>query len=165
MKTKKAQLAEFIAIIILLLVLVMVGLFSSLEIQQTKIEKLKSAFASHKLADASLSANIMGNLVSPQGYSAYELMGAYSCYGTQVVDFGRNVDVISQLRYIFDDNLYGENRWMLTFVNTTGEEIYLTSSLFSSTRPQNITTAASYDFIYPVPCLNTAKDATILILE
>jgi len=163
---KQGQLAEFFGIIILIVALVMVGLFSYVQKSTGVIERIESSFKDIRTMEISMTANLFGRLSATTidnkdmtGITMIDLIGVYSCYNNETANYTSYVFNISDNIRKNMDYYYGENNWVLEIENINQQrQEYFTSHSLNDSLPTLGEYFSSYDFIYPLPCMNVAVD-------
>jgi hypothetical protein len=112
---RKGQTSEFIAITLLVIVLTIILLFSKLNQSRNRITKTESSLQDFKNVFISTSVTKFP-YITYKGVAIDEMLGAFMCYKTENVDYGKGgigtVQVINFPRQTLNE-LYGAGNWRI----------------------------------------------------
>ncbi|MEM2121353.1 MAG: hypothetical protein QXU20_01700 [Candidatus Woesearchaeota archaeon] len=110
---KKAQSAEFISIVLLIIVITLFALFNKLSAGKKSISSIQTLTTEVKTTDVQL-VTVVLPYTTKLGIPISELLGTLSCYGNDTVDYGAGIkiSILQEIRTRLDE-LYGKDNWVL----------------------------------------------------
>jgi len=110
---KKAQSAEFISIVLLIIVITLFALFNKLSGAKKSITNVQTLTTEVKTTDVQL-VTVVLPYTTKLGIPFSELLGTLSCYGNDSVDYGSGIkiSILQEIRTKLDE-LYGKDNWVL----------------------------------------------------
>ncbi|MGC8929705.1 MAG: hypothetical protein ACP5OZ_04210 [Candidatus Woesearchaeota archaeon] len=109
----KAQSAEFISIVLLIIVITLFALFNKLSSGKKSITNIQTLTTEVKTTDVQL-VTVVLPYTTKLGIPLSELLGTLSCYGNDTVDYGAGIkiSILQEIRTKLDE-LYGKDNWIL----------------------------------------------------
>ena len=165
---KKAQAAEFIGIAVLVVALVIIMIFSRMETAGSLVSRMESTLKEFRIGSVTTTGSVIP-YVTVNGVPIEELIGDYSCYGKEEVDYGNGkINITEELRKNFN-SIYGENTWALLLKKDSEKNsfpLFLTSSIKKETGLPSFDSYIAYDFRFAKPCrLSKGKGILFVIAE
>jgi hypothetical protein len=169
---KKAQSSEFIGIAVLVASIVLIAIFSRMESASSMVSRAESIMRNMRVSGIAATGFSLPYITAKDksgtslGIPLEELFGVYSCYGSEVVNYGNGDINISSLVTTSLDSIYGKEGWALLLQNQSGNSktLFLTSSIKSESGAPSFSPYLSYDFRFPKPCLPGEKEAGVLFV-
>jgi len=172
MFSRKAQSSEFIGIAVLVSAIVLIAIFSRMESASSMVFRAEEIMHNMRISGAAATVfsipyttarDRSGNSL---GIPLEELLGVYSCYGSEVVNYGNGHINMTELLRSTLDSIYGRDGWALLLQNQSANSkpLFLTSSVKSEDGTPEFSPYLSYDFRFPKPCLPGDDEAGILFV-
>ncbi len=110
---KRGQASEFLAIVLLLLIITVFALLTKLSHINNQVSQTKEVIKTIKSSDIQLMGNTLPRL-TVQGVSFSQLLGDLNCYGNDSISYGDSIDInlTDELRKTLDA-AYGKNNWVV----------------------------------------------------
>ncbi|GEM_PF-5541726 len=164
---KKAQSSEFIGIAVLVTAIVLIAIFTRMQLAGSMTSRAESLLKGFRIAGISTTGSVIP-YVTINGIPIEELIGVYSCYGNETVDYGNGIKISipENIRITFD-KIYGKDGWAL-FLKKDAEKnsypLFLSSTEKSGEGKPSFSPYISYDFRFPKPCSPGAKGSGVLFV-
>jgi hypothetical protein len=110
---KKAQISEFLAIVMMVIVIVLFVIFNKLSSTKSAIDETEKMTTDFENENMWQGANVL-MLTKIDGVHMSEMIGIMACHKTDEISFSQNQKInISELIFITLDDYYGKDRWSL----------------------------------------------------
>jgi hypothetical protein len=158
---RKAQISEIITIVIILLVLLIFTVMSRLSLLESSVSRAENTAAKAKISGISTTGSVLP-YITVKGIPLEELIGVYSCYGDQEINYGNGkIDIVLEIISAFDA-IYGRNKWAVSIIGDNS--VFIDSEGVSDREIPDFKNFISYDFVYPKPCKVGEKASGILFV-
>jgi len=169
---RKAQSSEFIGIAVLVASIVLIAIFSRMESASSMVSRAETIMRSMRISGVAATGFSLPYITAKDKYGnslgipMEELFGVYSCYGTEVVNYGNGDINISSVVRTSLDSIYEKGGWALLLQNQSGNSktLFLTSSVNSESGSPAFSPYISYDFRFPKPCMPGENEAGVLFV-
>jgi len=153
---KKAQMSEFMSIIILVIILVAALIITKINSYQTSSKQIEESLSNYRLTYI-LTTSTLFPYLTVEGEKIGLLLGRYSCYRNEVMT-GRTGDPIYFFPTVREklDEIYGQDMWA---IELNAEMCITSTDIFGSVchiDPEY--TYYSFDMLISTPC--TYEDIT-----
>ncbi|MFH1591517.1 MAG: hypothetical protein ABIC95_06345 [archaeon] len=160
---KKAQMQEFIGIVLLILALVMFVMFDRVSSTDSALSRAESIAEGRGRGNIWAGANIM--LYSTlEGVMLINLLGDHVCKNVTEVTYGRNRNInISNFLMTVLTAYYGEGHWSFELRSVNGTKCYNPGLFHRSCAFPDELDYRAYDITHPMPCTRSFGEGTLYV--
>ena len=153
----KAQLSEFISIIVLVMIIVVFVMLNRLSSSSAIVGQGESAMQEYKRTYTGLTS-IIFPAITINGTPIGEILGISTCYNTAIVDFGLGEINLTKEVKLKLDGLLGKDAWLLQIDQRCFSSNGLAQEKCSPSESMSVV-----DIFYPLPCQQKSAEGRLFV--